>query len=114
MRVDDNKTELFRFLSQQVVKLPIVQGKSIYATEDSGVLSSVTNPDLSGLAPCSHEEADTRLLLHAADAVRKGYRKLCIRTVDTDVLVIAIAMFRKINPDAVIWNWIKLAACTCS
>ena len=31
--------------------------------------------------------------------VRKGVKKLCIRTVDTDVVVIAIAMFRQINLD---------------
>ena len=38
-------------------------------------------------------------LLHAADAVQKGYRKRCLRTVDTDVVVLAIAMFHQINPD---------------
>ena len=39
-------------------------------------------------------------LLHAPDAVKKGHKKLCVRTVDTDnVVVIAIAMFNHINPD---------------
>ena len=59
----------------------------------------MADADLTNLSPCSHEEADTRLLLHAADAVQKGYRKLCLRTVDTDVVVLAIAMFHQINPD---------------
>ena len=59
----------------------------------------MTNADLASLAPCSHEEADTRLFIHAGDAARKGHRKLCIRTVDTDVAVLAIAMFNQINLD---------------
>jgi len=42
---------------------------------------------------CSHKEADTHLLLRAVDAVQKGHRKLLICTVDTDVVVLAIAKF---------------------
>lgn len=99
LRVDDNKTELFKFLSQQVMQLPTEDGKEIYATDGMGVLSTIANADVRNLAPCSHEEADTRLFLHVADAVQKGYRKLSVRTGDTDVVVLAIAMFNRINPD---------------
>ena len=88
LHVDDNKMELFKFLTEQVVKLPMEEGKCIYATNENNVACSVADPDLSGLAPCSHEEADTRLFLHVSDAVQKGYRKTCVRTVDTDVVVI--------------------------
>jgi len=74
------------------------EGKVIYATNGKTVLSTY-EADLTNLSPCSHEEADIRLLLHAKDAVQKGYRKLCIRTVDTGVVVLAIAMFSQVNPD---------------
>ncbi len=67
---------------------------------------SLAIPDLSNLVPCSHEEADTRLFLHVADAVQKECRKVCVRIVDTDVIVIAIAMFRNINLDEL---WLSLA-----
>ena len=40
----------------------------------------------------NHDEADTRLLLHPADAIRTS-DLLIIRSVDTDVLVIAIHHF---------------------
>ena len=70
----------------------------IYATNGK-IFLSTNDVDVTKLSPCSHEEADTRLLLHARDAVQKGYRKLCIRTVDTDVVILAIAMFSQINPD---------------
>ena len=51
------------------------------------------------MVPCSHEEADIRLFMHVADAVKKGYRKLLVRTVDTDVVVVAIATLNRTKPD---------------
>ena len=47
--------------------------------------------DTSNLAPCAHEEADTRMMLHLADAVTVGLEKILIRTVDTDVVTLAIS-----------------------
>jgi len=43
------------------------------------------------MVPCSHEEADTSLLLHIADTINRRCRKVCVHTVDTDVVVLAIA-----------------------
>ena len=57
------------------------------------------------LAPCSQEEADTRLLLHVADAVKKGSKKVTIRTVDIDVVVLAVALFKKTDSNEL---WIAL------
>jgi hypothetical protein len=98
LRVDENKTELFSFLSGQII-LAEIEDKEVYATEGQHVLCSFDRPDMSDLEPCSHEEADTRLLLHAADAVKEGYKKLLVRTVDTDVVVVAVATLSSIHPD---------------
>ena len=98
LRVNENKSELFAFLSHEVTQLSVSNNKEIYATKGNRVLCSTTESNLASLAPCSHEEADTRLLLHTADAVQKGFRKVTIRTVDTDVVVLAIASFSKITP----------------
>ena len=46
--------------------------------------------DALSLAPCTHEEADTCMLLHLEDAVWQGYDKVSICTVDTDVVVLAV------------------------
>jgi len=73
--VNENKTELFNFLSQQIACSTTEEGKVIYATNGMNVLST-SDADVTNLSPCSHEEADTRLLLHARDGVQKGYRKL--------------------------------------
>lgn len=96
LRVDQNKTELFTFLSQKVVHLPLADCKELYASDGSGVLCSSAESNIARLAPCLKEEADTRLLLHAADAVQKGCTKITTRTVDTDVVVLAVASFSKL------------------
>lgn len=54
------------------------------------------------LAPYSQEKVDTHLLLHVTDAVQKGSKKV---TVDTDVVVVAVSSFSKINPDEL---WVAL------
>ena len=47
------------------------------------------------LAPFTHEEEDTRMVLHAAEAVQEGHRKIVLRTVDTDVLVLSDSTCRE-------------------
>lgn len=44
-----------------------------------------------------HEEADTRLLLHANDASDAGYDHVIIRSPDTDVAVIAMSLQDRIK-----------------
>ena len=97
LRIDENKTELFAFLSPEAIRLHLVllaDRKELYATD-----GSPTDSCLARLAPCSQEEADTRLPLHAADAMQNGCKKVAIRTVDTDVLVLDVASFSKTGPD---------------
>ena len=43
-----------------------------------------------GLAPCTQEEADSRIMLHLKDIVMEGNSKVSICTVDTDVVVLAM------------------------
>ena len=88
LRVDENKSQLFRFLAECLSTLNT--GKQVITTCGDQVLCTVQR-DVTDLAPCSHEEADTRIMLHVQDAVNHGYNKIAIRTVDTDVLVLAVA-----------------------
>jgi len=53
--------------------------------------------NLDDLQPCSHEEADTRILLHVKYAMNFGYKDAIIRTVDTDVVVPAVAYFQDLE-----------------
>ena len=45
------------------------------------------------LTPCHQEEANTRMFLHAFDASNASTKKIMIRTVDTDVVVIGKIQF---------------------
>ena len=46
--------------------------KEVVTTFDQQVLNTLVQQDLSYVAPCSHEEADTRILLHAIYVHQKG------------------------------------------
>ena len=79
---------MFAFLVKHITRLNTQ--KTLITTDGSQVWCS-SSKDTSSLAPCDHEEADTRMILHLADAVNDGFQKILLRTVDTDVVVLAIA-----------------------
>ena len=94
LRVDENKVELFHFLSEQAALLQVAEGKEVYTTLEEKVLHSGSNrQDLSRLEPCIHEEADTRIMLHAKDSAVSGNERIIIRTIDTDIVVLSISIF---------------------
>ena len=97
LRVDENKTILCVFLSEVAACRPQGYDKELYTTHGSDVLRSLTGLDVSNIALCSHEEADRRLILNSADAVLKvkDQRRVRIRIVDTDLLVLALTSFDK-------------------
>ena len=51
------------------------------------------------ISSCEYEEADTRLLLHASYVANQGMARVVIRTVDTDVVVLSIALNRQLKLD---------------
>ena len=61
LRVDDNKTEQFKFLAQHVTCLTVDEGEVLYATSAQNVLSSTCQEELSNLTPCSQ-----RRLIHVS------------------------------------------------
>ena len=55
---------------------------------------------------CNHEEADTRLVVHILHALEQGLKRIEVRTVDTDVIVILVGAFvalTRAQPLADIW-----------
>ena len=67
LRVDSNKTGLFSFLASALKAFHPPEGKVVLTTCQEAVISN-TERDVSQLAPCAQEEADGRMLLHAAHA----------------------------------------------
>ena len=73
LKNEDNKKELFSFISRQICKSDI-NGTFLLSTYFDGVLTN-RNFDASGLQPGNQAEADTRILLHLANAAVHGHSK---------------------------------------
>jgi len=101
LRLNENKTELFRYLSKAVIDTASGDLNLLCAYDDK-VLSNQDH-DLGMLSPCSQEEGDTRVFLHVQDMVRNGIRLVKLRTVDTDVIVIGLSLFEMITDLQELW-----------
>ena len=53
--------------------------------------------ETSHLAPFRHEEADTRMILHLADAINKGFHNILLHTVAKDEVVLSVAAAAKVD-----------------
>ena len=102
LHVGDNKTELFLFLAKELQAIDI-EGKEVYTTYGEFVLSSQPTE----MMTCSHEVADTRLVLHAYHASQSSYQKILIGTVDTDVVVLAVSRVQHLSVDEI---WIAFGS----
>lgn len=94
--VDSNKTELFRFLSAALMEWFDQEDKQLVITDGEVVLTKPLIPDLTSLTPCNHEEADSRILKH-------GHHSIVIRTVDTNVVVLAVSVVQELQPEVELW-----------
>ena len=95
LRDDDNKTELFGLLADKLVSHCPPNGMILATSLDRALCSA--DIDLTRVSPCNHEEADTRIFVkHAADS---GHRKIVVKTVDTDVVVLAISLFQSLQTE---------------
>ena len=72
LKNEDNTKDLFSFISRQICKSDI-NGTLLLSTYFDGVLTN-RNFDVSGLQQRNQAEADTRILLHPANAAVHGHR----------------------------------------
>jgi len=100
MRDNDNKTELFIFLADKIVR-----SKVIVTKEDDAV--STQTITMEELVSCSHDEADTQIFVHAIHAVRHGSKAMMIKASDTDVLVIAVSVLPFLQQSGLQQLWVS-------
>ena len=90
--VNEKKTELFHYIGKYLQQMPEPpRGKCFLSTVGEGVICNSPQENAESLALCSQEEADSRLLLHAAHAWECGHQIVLLKTVDTDLLILAVA-----------------------
>ena len=70
------------------------------------LVSLPTDRSLAGLRS-DHEEADTRIVLHARDATIRGYQQINVICRDTDVLVLLLVHLP--NPSPAVWMFTGIA-----
>ncbi|KAG1697674.1 hypothetical protein GQR58_005902 [Nymphon striatum] len=69
LRVDtNNKTQLFKFLSEALLLWFNLKDMQLVVTDGEEVCSKPPLSELSSLAPCTHKEAGSRMLLHISHA----------------------------------------------
>ena len=92
LKNESNKQSLFQYIATYAQSVDISENKQLVVTCRDSVL---TNPDSKALneslSPCDHEEADTRMILHMKQIFDDSASSVILRTVDTDVVVLAIA-----------------------
>lgn len=90
-------SQILIFVLFKVVSLKVPVGKTIYSTYSESILTSTERTEMSLLAPCTHETADTRL--NAADAASSRHRRIRIRCSITDIVVLAISVASTLPTD---------------
>ncbi|KAG1654512.1 hypothetical protein GQR58_024970 [Nymphon striatum] len=96
LSLSENKADLAAFLSEAMVEMAEEQLNPTHELVVAGGFEDLlkvwisTDRSTDHLSS-NHEEADTRLILHAADASQQGYERCVLQCRDTDVLVLAVA-----------------------
>ena len=101
LRLDVNKDELFHLFASDLQKCHGTKKLMIATANDRVLFNKQFNTE--HLAPSNHEEADTCILLHVRNAAEAN-QEISIRTVDTDIVVIAVSLFQEWNIDKI---WIE-------
>ena len=70
--LNDNKTELFKLLNSELVASATLEKTLVVSNGDTAICFPAQ--DISNLAPCNHEEADSRIMVHVADAIKQGFQ----------------------------------------
>ena len=99
-----NKVELFTFLSDVLVQSFHDEAKELIVTHGEVVICLPRQEDESSMAPCSHEEVDTRIMLHVSHAAQHDHCWIQVRTVDTDIVVLTVMVAQALPCMDKPWN----------
>ena len=91
MRDNSNKTELYNFLADKIVKMYPNTRNTVKVTQEDGVVCN-HSISLERLTHCNHERADTQIFLHSKHTAADGNNTIMNNANDTDVLVILVSV----------------------
>lgn len=93
---EKTKDELTKYLSEYFIKHG-TEYKRKFVVSFQGK-PAATHTDVTVLET-TQEEADTKILLHAAFVAKKGFKTLHIHSPDSDVLILALRRYPILPPD---------------
>ena len=100
----DNKDKLNKYLGRKLLELYQNEQMLVVTYENTSFTSKPTCTELDQyipVRPCGAEEVDQRLVRHALNLLRNGYKSILICTIDTDVLNLLISYFSQFELDDV-------------
>ena len=103
LRDENNKTELFHFIADKLCETETAS--TVVVTKEEDAISNKMM-SLDAVVPCSHEEADTRIFVHARDATQDGCKSLIIKANDTNVVIIAVSVLPSLQQLGLQSMWI--------
>ncbi|KAK3912859.1 Chromosome-associated kinesin KIF4 [Frankliniella fusca] len=114
LRHSKNKEELFSLLAGTLVRYHSTEPKLKLLTNVGDVFrgNTAVASTLEGKSCVMMEEADGRIILHVFDMIMSGYKDVLIRTVDTDVVVLAVSFFHRMQEIGLVTLWLKLGTGT--
>lgn len=80
LRENNKKDELFNFLADKITR--VATPNVVILTKEKDAVSNCTI-SLAGVAPCSHEEAATRVFVHARHATEAGSKVIMVKANET-------------------------------
>ena len=96
LKDSSSKPELFHLIAKKITRNR-THHKMVLATQGENVVS-LSTVDIDHFSTCNHEEFNKRMFLHLEDLSETGHRKVSLKTVDTDVVVvIPISLFHKLD-----------------
>ncbi len=93
LRINENETAPFAFRSISIVTLSTVK-QVICAIDNDAIVRQ--HRDMGGLALCSHEEAESGMVAHIADAAIT-YNSILTGTMDNTIVVLAVYAFGELT-----------------
>ena len=90
------KIELAGYLAQKTIEVGVHNGRRVvvaWRSESKGTREYFL------YLQSNHEEADTKIILHAVDATSRGVTDLRIHSLDRDVLVLALRRYSSLCRD---------------
>lgn len=93
---DKTKDELTEFLSDQILQFGVTYGKKFVVSWKDKAGSS-HGADVSSLSS-TQEEADTKIILHAAYLAQRGIKNTHVFSPDTDVVVLLLRRYPQLTP----------------